>query len=438
MRPVRLPSRVSRLLAPVAVLIFICNAYAWCQQEKVLYSFRLNLNNSYGPTAGLVSDASGNLYGTTTSGGPQDFGTIFEVSPPTRPNGPWKQTVLYAFTGGGDGMFPSFGSLVFDKAGNLYGTTSSGGNAACLSGCGTVYELSPPANPGGNWSHTVLYRFSPPGGDSPLGGVVLDESGNLYGTTPIDGAAGSGGVFKLIRPSLQGGAWTEQVIYSFAGGADGAGPESGVVFGKHHELYGTTQGGGQLGLGVVFELTPPSKAGDPWTKTTLHSFVEGTYGAAFEPGVVSDPQGNLYGTRGLGGSSAIGTVFQLIRPAVEGAAWTEVTLHTFQSSGGAYPQAAPVLDHAGNLYSTTYEGGTQNLGTVFELSPPAVKGGAWTFVTLHDFTGGGQGVPEGAFPLAPLILGPAGVLYGTTFQGGVGACHGQIYYGCGTVFKVTP
>jgi uncharacterized repeat protein (TIGR03803 family) len=426
-----------RLLRPLAILILVCNVPAWGQQEKALYSFRFNSSDGFGPAAGLVSDNSGNLYGTTTSGGSQDFGTIFELSPPSNQGAHWTETILFSFAGGGNGWSPSYGPLVFDKSGNLYGTTGSGGNADCLSGCGTVFELSPPAKQGGNWSHSVLFRFSPPGGGFPLAGVILDESGNLYGTTPVDGPAGLGTVFKLVRPSVLGGAWSEDVIYSFSAASQGAWPEGGVIFGKNHELYGTTQGGGPFGLGVVFELTPPSTPEAPWAETTLYNFSEGVYGSGLEAGVVLDSQGNLYGTRAQGGTSNIGTVFQLVPPSVEGIPWTEVTLHTFQSSDGAFPYDAPVLDHAGNLYGTTYEGGTQNLGTVFELTPPAVRGGEWTFAVLHDFTGGGEGIAEGAFPWGPVLLGSGGVLYGTTTEGGAGACQSDIYYGCGTVFKVT-
>ncbi len=360
------------------------------------------------------------------------------MSPPSSRDAHWTEAILFSFEGGGNGAYPS-GTLVFDRSGNLYGNTSSGGFAACLSGCGTAFELSPPANQGGTWSHTVLYRFSPSRGDFPLSGVVLDESGNLYGTTPIGGHAGFGAVFKLIRPSVQGGTWSEKTIYTFAGASDGASPQGGLVFGKNHDLYGTSQSGGSSNNGTVFELTPPSQPDAPWTKTTLYSFLGGNDGSGLDAGVVLDAEGNLYGTTVQGGGPVgTGTVFQLVPPATQGDPWTEVILYAFQAEVGAFPYDAPARDRAGNLYGTTYEGGPHNVGIVFRLSPPAVKGGAWTFVTLHDFTGGGPGVDEGAFPFAGLILGPSGILYGTTSEGGAGACQTDIYYGCGTVFKVTP
>jgi uncharacterized repeat protein (TIGR03803 family) len=441
MEPVKHPPLTNRLLAPLIILILACNVLAGSQQESPLYSFRLSGNDGLDPIAGLVSDNLGNLYGTTPWGGIHHDGTIFELSPPSGEGALWSEAILSNFTGGTDGSNPS-SPVILDSLGNLYGTTSSGGltGVGCSStGCGVVFELSPPSRQGGSWTYTVLYRFSSPGPYYPIGGMVLDETGNLYGTTKSGGAAGAGTVFELSPPVATGGAWTEKVIHSFAGGSDGSAPQSGVTLGKNHVLYGTTQAGGSSNNGTIFQLSPPSKPRAQWTKTTLYSFLGGNDGSGVDAGVVLDPQGNLYGTTVQGGGPAgVGTVFQLLRPPVQGGSWTEVILYAFQSDIGATPYDTPVLDHAGNLYGTTYQGGPHNKGTVFKLTPPAEKGEAWTFTTLHDFNGGGKSVNEGAFPFASLLAGADGSLYGTTSEGGTGSCQTDVYYGCGTVFRIAP
>lgn len=441
MRPLsRLLLPMIRPLAPVIILIFACSMLVW-GQESALYSFRLSDTDGGQPDSALVSDKAGNLYGTTPFGGVNLAGTIFELSPPTVRGGLWSESVLYSFGGGSDGSMP-LSPLFFDKFGNLYGTTFSGGltGTGCASdGCGTVFQLSPPTSDGAAWFHTVLYKFSPPGGFSPESGVSVDEIGDLYGTTYSSGT-GAGTVYALIPPASSGGTWTERVLYSFTGGSDGAAPEAGVTLGKNHQIYGTTQEGGSANNGSVFELTPPSKPGDSWTKTTLYSFLGGNDGAVLNAGVILDSKGNLYGTTVLGGGVAegTGTVFELIPPSADGKSWTEMILYAFQANVGAFPYDAPLRNSAGNLYGTTSQGGVHNVGMVFKLAPPSQKGGTWTFTSLHDFTGGEDGVNEGAFPQAGLISGADGSLYGTTFEGGTGACQTDIYYGCGTVFRIAP
>jgi uncharacterized repeat protein (TIGR03803 family) len=430
-----------RLFGFILTLIFGCLEPAWGEQESVLYSFRAGAGDGIAPLDGLVADKSGNLYGTTSGGGANFEGALFELSPPTVAGGHWSETLLFSFGGNSAGAAPAFGSLVFDQFGNLYGTTSVGGltGSGCSSaGCGTVFELSPPSSQGGSWTHTVIYEFSPGGASYPIGGVVLDASGNLYGTTSSGGTAGWGTVYQLQPPLVAGGPWTEQVLHSFAGGADGASPQASVTIGTKNEIYGSTQGGGSAGFGTVFELIPPA-GGGAWKKIVLHNFVGGKDGANPDASVILDSAGNVYGTTVMGGGpTGVGTVFQLMPPSTPGGRWREAVLYAFQSKVGANPYDAPVLDHSGNLYGTTYQGGSYNRGIIFKLAPPAENGGVWTFTTLHEFDGGGDGVDEGIFPFAALIPGADGSLYSTTSEGGRGACQNDIYYGCGTVFRIAP
>jgi uncharacterized repeat protein (TIGR03803 family) len=427
------------LLAPISIPVLAGSVLTW-SQESALYSFRLS-GDGNAPLAGLVSDRLGNLYGTTSGGGANLEGAIFELSPPATQGGHWTETLLFSFGGTSAGTAPAFGSLVFDQAGNLYGTTSVGGltGTGCSSaGCGTVFELSPPASQGGSWTDSVIYEFSPGGASYPIGGVVVDGAGNLYGTTSSGGTDGWGTVYELQPPLVVGGPWTEQVLHSFANGADGAGPQASVTIGKKKEIYGTTAGGGAAGFGTVFELIPPAGGGGAWKEIILHNFIGGKDGANPNGGVILDSAGKLYGTTVAGGGPDVGTVFEVVPPAAQGGHWREAVLYTFRADVVANPYAAPVLDHSGNLYGTTYQGGSYNRGIVFKLTPPAGNGVVWTFTALHDFDGGGDGVNEGIFPLAGLIPGSDGDLYGTTWEGGSGGCQNGIYYGCGTVFRIAP
>ena len=213
--------------------------------------------------------------------------------------------------------------------------------------------------------------------------------------------------------------------------ANGGYPEAGLISDSQGNLYGTTNRGGASNAGTVFELTPPAIAGGAWTETVLHAFTGGSDGGNPEAGLIADSQGNLYGTTYQGGASGYGTVFELTPPAIAGGAWTETVLHAFAAgSDGAFPAAGLIADSKGNLYGTTIGGGGSNAGagTVFELMPPAIAGGAWTETVRHAFTAGG----DGGYPAAGLIADSKGNLYGTTTGGGGSG------YGPGTVFELTP
>ena len=442
------PKRFSPSLSLIICLV----ALAFPAAAEKVYSFQ-NEGDGAIPYAGLTSDGYGNLYGTTAGLSLDGYcqkgcGTVFEMMAPATNGGAWTYNVLYAFTmQNGDGAFPGSG-LVLDAAGNLYGTTSGGGSNIGICqyyGCGTVFELSP--NSSGGWTETVLYAFKGgTDGQNPEGSLILDRNAALYGTTVVGGDSSSctdcGTVFRLAPPSVPGGAWTEQVLHRFNNFSGGFWPEAGVVAAdKSGALYGTTNEGGQGsnycsdGCGVVFKLAPPSKPGGTWTKTVIYRFTgEGDGGQPYA-GVTFDRLGNLYGTTNTGHSNE-GAVYKLTPPAENSGAWTETTLYTCATDAGPeYSTAGVIFDKAGNVYATSESGGLRGLGDVFRLKPPATKGGPWTETTLYTFKGG----KDGRWPYAGLVFGKDGALYGSTLQGGGGKCsNGAHDFGCGTVFRLVP
>ncbi len=400
------------LIAGVVIAMFASAAFSVTPKESVLYHFKGGSDGA-APAASLVEDSAHNLYGTTTSGGTSNLGTVFEISPPGTV---WTETVLYSFAGGSDGANP-YGNLIFDKAGNLYGTTSAGGgNANCGGGCGTVFELSPPATQGGAWTETVLYSFAGQSdGANPYAGLIMDKSGNLYGTTQTGGgvscgAATCGTIFELSPPAAQGDPWTETVLHAFGKGSDGTHPMAGLTFGLRGAIFGTTPTGNDKATsGIVFKLKPPATQGGAWTEGVLYRFTGGTDGGGPNAALVVDKTGNLYGTT-FGGGTGFGTIFEIAFGT-----WTETVLYNFAGgSDGASPAAALLRDKTGNLYGTATSGGTNSNGSAFELSPPAAQGDPWTETTLYDFAGG----HDGSLPQGGLIFGKGGQLYGTTSTGG--------------------
>lgn len=364
-----------------------------------------------------------------------------------------KDSVLYSFQGGNDGIFPA-GGVVFDKQGNLYGATNYGGGSGnCVGGsCGTIFELSPPQPGFPNWTETQLYVFK--GGDDgelPSSSLVFDQSGNLYGVTAYGGTGpctlgsrvGCGTVFKMTPPSEAGGAWTENVIYSFQSGKDGYLPSGNLIFDAAGNLYGTTAFGGistsscdefYPGCGTVFELHPPRSEGGAWTERVIYTFRSGTDGAGPVGGLILDSNHNLYGATNSGGDPSCGTgglgcgtVFRLKRPSKRVGTWKEKVLHRFATGNdGAYPEAGVVRDQKGKLYGTTGSGGgSVGEGAIFQVSPPNKPGGAWKEHVLYSFIDG----TDGYSPMASLTFDHLGNLYGTDLGG---------LYGGGTIFKLTP
>ncbi|HEY3637416.1 MAG TPA: choice-of-anchor tandem repeat GloVer-containing protein, partial [Rhizomicrobium sp.] len=329
-------------VAVFAVLLLSGNAEA--AKTKVLYSFSGG-SDGLAPTSGLITDASGNFYSTTDAGGATGHGAVFKLTPAG------KETVLYSFGGGTDGQNPQAG-LAEDGQGNLYGTTYEGG----ADNLGAVFKVTP------DGKETILHSFAggATDGSSPLSGVILDAKGNIFGTAEAGGSYASGIVFEITSSG------TYSVLYQFAGSPDGAYPLSTLLMDKSGNLFGTTLGGGAqsnycgVGCGAVFELSPSGK--NSWTESVIYAF-QGNGNDTTNPwaNVIADKSGNLYGTATQGGnyndcfSGGCGAVFEL-SPGKNGS-WTETILYDFVSGkDGDTPYAGVVRDAKGNLYGTTFSG----------------------------------------------------------------------------------
>ena len=450
------------LLAAITLLVSLSASAQW--NEKVLHDFQAIPDGSQ-PAGGVIFDSAGNLYGTTYDGGAEGChiacGTVFQLQP--QGGGVWTENILYVFKGndGNDGELPA-GGLISDQLGNLYGVTAYGGSGDCnllgiVVGCGTVFEMSPPAQAGGAWTETVLYSFQGRSdGYLPTGDLTFDRQGKLFGATQFGGGDGScdapyyqacGTVFGLSPPKMKGGTWAEEVLYSFKGipqglqVGDGASPNGGLLLDNEGAIYGTTyhggdnylqQGdciqGGETGCGTVFELTPPQGNGGKWTESLLHVFTyleDGYFPAA---GLTFDGNGYLYGT-------TQSTAFRLDPISEESDRWSETILYTFDADV-FNPNAALILDKAGNLYGTSEAGGCHQgcHGSVYRLNRPEKKGEAWTLTILYAFLGPPG---DGGDPAASLVY-KDGSLYSTTQMGGIqGDCPGGLE-GCGSVFEISP
>jgi len=419
----------------MVTLLLVCNA-GLGQQYNVLYSFAgAQAGDGARPVSSLVFDRSGNLYGTTSSGGSSagcfaGCGTVFELA--SNPDGSWSETVLYSFctnfVNGAclDGEDPTAG-LAFDTAGNLYGTTTHGGPLNNVGDCGVVFELSPPSLPGGSWTESVLYDFCSNyvngqylDGLLPHSQLTFDGSGNLYGTTSVGGSghADGGTVFELSRQG--GGGGTEAVLYNFCSLGqgkscpDGTQPMAGVTFDKAGNLYGTTSAGGNFySQGAVYKLSPGQTG---WTETVLltskQSLAQAPLGA-----VSFGPSGNLYSTFSLGGQSGGGGVF---RSGPHGG----FTEFSFNGNNGDGPTAGALIDTKRSaLYGTTSQGGANFSGVVFKMTAPEEETVLYSFCSQPNCT-------DGATPLGSVIVDHSGNLYGTAKLGGPN--------GFGVVFEIVP
>lgn len=449
--PMRLQSKFSaiKLLAVVATLLFACSDGWAASQYKVLYAFKGGNDGNY-PEGALVFDSSGNLYGTTIFGGVSKqscsgygfagCGTVFMLTRGT--GGGWTESVLHAFQAGDDntdGAAPN-GALIFDAAGDLYGTTSVGGGAdeqcssGAYTGCGIVFELAPAS--GGSWTETVLYRFQiNAGGAGPYAGLVFDNAGNLYGTAAAAGNCcnplifgwGAGVVFQLTKSS---GGWSEDVLHSFCSQTnckDGNAPYSGLLRAPDGILYGTTAYGGSvsfpcynLGCGTVFKLD--------LNRDEQAYPLNGMDGVQPYNSLTADAKGNLYGTTTTDGAFGDGTVFKL-SPTSDGR-WKFTVLYNFHIGyvySGSFSSGV-VFDNAGNLYGTIWGPNSGNCGgggcgLVYKLEPQPA--GPWKYSEVYTFTGG----QDGGEPDSTLIIDKDGNLYGTAAVGGAGY---------GVVFEITP
>jgi uncharacterized repeat protein (TIGR03803 family) len=398
--------RTTLLTIVVFLITVFAASSARAQNFTVLYTFTGAGDGAY--PGDVVLDAQGNLYGSTYRGGSFGYGVVFKLSPEE------KQTVIHNFAGG-DGLGGG-GNLLRDSAGNFYGTTSEGGipeGGGCRFGCGTVFELDQ------NGKETVRYAFRDLSFGTYPGDLVRDESGNYYGTTS-EGDDPWGAVFKVDNT----GKFT--LLHQFTGKSDGGYP-NGLIQDAEGNLYGTAGGGGNsCGCGVVFEI---DKAGK---ETVLYAFAGGIDGTGPVGGLARDNSGNLYGTTSSGGDMSChrglgcGTVFRLDK------AGKKTLLFTFTGPDGSTPYATLVRDSAGNIYGTTNIGGTSTecrgdgCGTVFELDTTGKE------TVLHSFNGADGNQP------GDLFLDTAGTLYGAASGGGDTNRCGINYDGCGVVFKLTP
>ena len=471
--------RLTTLLVTIFGIVAGC-VLANAQTAMPIYRFQGQVGDLYdgaSPQAPLTLGSDGTLYGTTTLGGTAvcedssgDYstcGTVFQLTPPTAKGMPWTESVIQSF--GGEhaiGYFPRDAALTLDAAGNIYGATWDGGDALCgwpdSDGCGAVFELIRPKDGQGLWTWHVIYEFQPNGAYWPYAGVIFDKKGNLCGTTGY--SVGGGAVFKLTPPASGNALWTETDLYDFPASRDGGGPESSLVMDREGDLFGTTTIGGTTestrslcvfynGCGTVFELSPPSIDGNPWTETVLYNFQGGSDGN-WPRGVIFGKDDSLYGTTVgniadncsvQGGWPPCGTIFRLAPPSREGAPWTHTVLYAFQGgSDGAYPWGNLVFDAEGRLYGTAEYGGAlcagYGCGTIFELTQ---QGDTWQEKTIYQFGAQptsehtGQLVPGGITPAAGLTVGKDGHLYGTASAGGLPDCWGgDEDFPCGTVFEI--
>jgi hypothetical protein len=434
------------LAVTLAVALIPVTSASASWKEQVLYTFQGG-SDGQTPAGGVVFDKQGNLYGATQTG------TVFQLASPVKKGDPWAETLLYTFKGKNgynDGMQPS-GGLVIDSSGNLYGVTAYGGTGGCillgvLYGCGTVYEISPPQQKGGQWTEAILYSFqSGNDGYLPNGDLTFDKAGNLYGATSFGGGKGNtcdpyyqycGTVFKLSPPKQKGGQWQEQVLHSFAGGTDGANPNGGLVLDGKGVIYGTAFIGGyncphnsNQGCGTVFKLEPANRRVTAWKETILYSFKGYEFGDGSAPsaGVFVDKSGHLYGTASQGGTVGVGIIFELAAGKRKNAPWSESILYSFGGgSDGGLPLAPLTPDHAGTLYGTTSAFGEYRGGTFYSLT---VQGVSVSYKVNYQFGNS----KDTSNPFGNITL-RAARFFGVGWLGGAGgACQG----GCGTVFEVS-
>lgn len=368
---------------------------------RIVHSFTGNTGTAdgYAPVAALVEVGQGEFYGTTQFGGTSSnciggCGTVFKVA------ADGTETILYSFTGGSDGALPNAG-LLKGRDGKLYGTTETGGGGAgCqsdafvqaygLPGCGTVFSITSAGQ------LKIVYAFTGIDGDGSLvlSGVVQDTRGNLFGATAGGGSSGAGTIFE-ISPDTK-----ERVVYSFSGGFDGSDPNS-VTIGRNGALYGTTIGGGASGLGTVFRLERNG------TEEVLHSFGgDPADGASPGSGLLLGHNGKFYGSTLFGGSHGLGSLFEI---SAAGDLSILYSFTTGAAEGSAGPNGPLVQDDEGDIYGTTEFGGTAGLGSIFKLSRRTA------FTTLMSLAGSPPGAGN---PAAGLILGRNGKLYGTSVAGG--------------------
>jgi uncharacterized repeat protein (TIGR03803 family) len=419
-----LPLKNVLLILALIALSVLANA----QTESTVYTF--SETTSFWPQGALLEDSVGNLFGTTRGGGSYGVGTVMELSPPSVSGGAWTLTTLYNFIPYGSGGYVPMSDLVRDQAGAFYGTFFAGGDPTC--NCGGVYKLVPPAQSGGAWTESMLYAFKGNSdGRLPVqaAALALTKSGTLYGVTSRGGTWDSGVLYQLT--TRNGKTYSESVLYSFGDLADASTPSGPILLDSSGNLYGVTSLGGAFNQGTLYKFVPAAN-GQLATESLLYSFGGSTTTGSYPDGnLVFDVGGDIYGVTNGGGDAAGDGVVYMLTPTKT--TWTESVLFSFTTDTGTNPVGGLSWNHKTNqLYGTT---SSQNMhpagdGTVFKLSPPAVKGGTWTQATLFQFTYRvNGGYPTGAVTLDS----KTGTLYGTAINGGIEGC--DLF--CGVVWQIT-
>jgi uncharacterized repeat protein (TIGR03803 family) len=397
------------LAVACAALAAPAPAVAWTQTTLYRFCSLKDCADGNFPTGGLIADQSGDLYGTTEGGGNGGSGTVFELAATGR------ELVLHRFGSDSDGFEPQAG-LTMDTAGNLYGTTFGGGKGRAPPNIdkGTVFEMTAAGK------ERLLHSFCSvrhcADGRIPVAGLIMDASGDLFGTTAYGGAHGQGTVFELTPNDK------EKVLHSFCSSGDcrdGRQPSAPLIMDGSGNLYGTTGKGGARDSGTVFKITPAGKL------KVLHSFCSVPHcddGSQPNAPLIMDASGNLYGTTSQGGRQGGGVVFEI-------AGKTRTVLHDFCSAAecadGADPEAGLIMDGSGNLYGTTQGGGAHGHGTVFELTAAGDE------IVLYSFCSQAE-CADGGSPFAPVIMDQSGNLYGEASTGGLRR------HGAGTLFALRP
>jgi len=419
-------------LSILLIFVFLCGVLAVAQTESVVHFFAGPPKDGALPESGVVSDAAGNLYGTTEYGGSgpcktsphfvAGCGTVFQMTPPPSPGQPWGESVLYSYQNNGDGANPFLG-VTLDSAGNVYALSNVGDSSVAI-------EVS---KTNGVWTGNIIQAFPTQQSDSydQGGPLAIDAAGNLYGED-TGYFSGLGRIYELSPPAQQGGQWTLTVLYTFQGlrVGDGSFPSGGLTMDRSGNLYGTTQSGGincgnvNGGCGTIFELVAPPPGG-AWTEKQLYVIPSRKSGYQPAWGAVFGPGGNLYGATLNGGPHIGGTAFQL--DLITG---VYTVLHDFGASGdGNRPNSPLAIDPVGNLYGTLTDGPDNNpAGAVYRLTE---KAGVWTETILHTF----GGIGDGNTTSGELTVLPTG-LYGTTVSGG--GCNPKLHACGGTVYQIRP
>lgn len=417
--------RIFNLKNALMMMTLALSVIANAQTESTLYTF--SETTTFWPQGSLLEDNAGNFYGTTRGGGTYGVGAVVELSPPTVSGGAWTLTTLYNFVPYGSGGYVPISDLVRDQAGAFYGTTYMGGDPTC--NCGVVYKLVPPAVKGGAWTQSQLYAFTGNAdGRLPVpAALALTTKGTLYGVTSRGGTWDSGVLYQLSTKN--GIKYTESVLYSFGELSDGSTPSGPILMDSAGSLYGVTSLGGAFGQGTLYKFVPAAQGQLP-TESILYSFGGSTTTGSYPNGsLLFDVGGDIYGVTNSGGANDYGVVYML---APTKTTWTESILYAATHDQGIYPVGGLTWNHKTNvLYGTTSNGNMHPSGdgSVFKLTPPAVKNGAWVETTLFQFTYRvNGGYPTGA----PTYDSKAGVLYGTAINGGIEGC--DLF--CGTIWSI--